>query len=563
MIKFNKMFLAFSISLLLTSCNFIFNNSTSKSISNEPSITANDSKNTTSIDKSTSTLPSPSTSVSSSINKILEVTWEEEPIISSYYGEELEFSNYGKVKVSYTNGTVDYVNLTKSNLKTNRANIYSLEKQVIYAIYDEFTLKFEFTLTKRSTNSSVAFIKKLGVGWNLGNSFSSFIDGFDYKSNTGIVNELGFDVNNIEMFCEVRDQPQKFRGKITKNTIKAVYDEGFRSIRIPMSWSNHMTNGKINEQWMNRIQEVVDYIYKDYEDLYVMITLMDGARGYDLSNANRTKTMNLVHNVWEQVSETFKDYDERLVFENLNEPMYSEKIQWDMNPTDSKYSSLYKEANKNLMDYNQEFVNVVRASNSDNNKNRYLTINTYGNIPEYAYDSSINAVSKFKFPTDSATDKLLFNGHAYYPNYFCYHNLDNGYYKDVWNKNSSEDKKTLDQLFTNLENNFIKKGIGVIISEWGSIDRDVNGRDKCREDHAYYFMKNATEKNIACMVWDNGAMSGNEHSEAFGFLNKHKASGLYDNMKKLSYVTYENDTLWYHENILNQIFQGFNDGKSA
>ena len=33
-------------------------------------------------------------------------------------------------------------------------------------------------------------------------------------------------------------------------------------------------------------------------------------------------------------------------------------------------------------------------------------------------------------------------------------------------------------------------------------------------------------------------------------------------MKSLSYVKYENEILWYHENILKQIFDGYNN-KSA
>ena len=43
--------------------------------------------------------------------------------------------------------------------------------------------------------------------------------------------------------------------------------------------------------------------------------------------------------------DTFKNYDERLIFENLNEPMYNNQIKWEMNPTDSKYSTYYKSAN--------------------------------------------------------------------------------------------------------------------------------------------------------------------------------------------------------------------------
>lgn len=87
-------------------------------------------------------------------------------------------------------------------------------------------------------------------------------------------------------------------------------------------------------------------------------------------------------------------------------------------------------------------------------------------------------------------------------------------------------------MFQNLYNTYVKNGIGVIISEWGSVDRNVNGRDQARVNHAYYYMKTATDYDIACFVWDNGAVSGDNHEEAFGFLNKHKASGLYDDMVK-------------------------------
>lgn len=41
------------------------------------------------------------------------------------------------------------------------------------------------------------------------------------------------------------------------------------------------------------------------------------------------------------------------------------------------------------MKYNQKFVDIVRASSSEKNKNRYLTVNTYGNISEYAYDEAV------------------------------------------------------------------------------------------------------------------------------------------------------------------------------
>lgn len=555
MIKFKKIALGLIFITSLASCSISFGPTPTSS---------NFSTTLPTTTTPTTALPTTSVASSSSLKNekvIQKIEWINKPVVNSYYGEPLSFSSYGKIRVIYQNQTTEEVTLQKENMKTNRIDINSFDLQYAYINYEDFSLRFEVQLEKRKASSSVEFVKKLGVGWNLGNAFSASLDGFDTTHNRGIVEELGFSMDELEMFCEVRDQPQAYRGKITKATIQAVYKKGFRSIRIPISWSNHMgTDGTIHEKWMARIQEVVNYIYQDYDDVYIILTLMDGLDGYDLSNAHQQKTMNLITNVWTQVSERFKDYDERLIFENLNEPMYDENLKWDMNPKQTKYQALYKEANQNLMKYNQKFVDIVRASSSEKNKNRYLTVNTYGNISEYAYDEAVKKVSQFNLPNDTANDKILYNGHAYYPHYFCYHNNDNGQYTDSWSANSVNDTKPITDMFQNLYNTYVKNGIGVIISEWGSVDRNVNGRDQARVNHAYYYMKTATDYDIACFVWDNGAVSGDNHEEAFGFLNKHKASGLYDDMVKKSYVNYENEILWYHENILSSIFKGYQAG---
>lgn len=557
--KIKKWGLYFLFLILLTSCSI----SIVPTSSSSNSLTT--STPTTTLPISTITSSSLTSSFLSSSSKeektIKGIEWLEKPIVSSYVDEELRFSYYGKIQVAYSDLSSQEVALLKEHLKTNRIDIHSLDSQVAYINYEGFSLKFEIQLERKKASSSVEFVKKLKVGWNLGNAFSSYLDGFDAKNNRNIVEELGFSMDELEMFCEVRDQPQAYRGKITKATIQAVYEKGFRSIRIPIAWANHMDEkGTISERWISRIQEVVDYMYQDYNDIYIIITLMDGIRGYDLSNDHKEKTLGLVKNVWRQVAERFKNYDERLIFENLNEPLYNETIRWDMDPTQTKYQALYQEANENLVLYNQTFVDIVRENGSEKNLNRYLTVNTYGNIPEYVYDEKIQKVSKFTLPEDKVEDKILYNGHAYYPTHFCYHRNDDGFYKDSWSKDNPKDTTAIDQMLMGLYNTFVKKGIGVIISEWGTVDRSVDGRDTAREEHAYYYMKKASEKNIACFVWDNGAISGDEHEEAFGFLNKHKASNLYDNMIHKSYVQYKNTILWYHENILSSIFDGYHAG---
>lgn len=49
--------------------------------------------------------------------------------------------------------------------------------------------------------------------------------------------------------------------------------------------------------------------------------------------------------------------------------------------------------------------------------------------------------------------------------------------------------------------------------------------------------------------------------EGFGFLNRHKASGIYDDMKNISNTNYDNETLWFYEDILDAMFNNYLENK--
>ncbi len=316
--------------------------------------------------------------------------------------------------------------------------------------------------------SSVEFVKLLGLGWNLGNAFENNLSGYpDTEYGNSIVKELGFE--NREMFCEVRNQQDIYRGAVTPSTIKAVYDKGFRSIRIPASWSNHMSeNGIIHNAWLSRIKEVVDYIF-EYDDMFVILNIMDTPNigAYYLDDIHYEKTKSLVINVWEQLAETFKDYDERLIFENLNEPLHS-KLGWSMSPQTN--ASEYKECIENLNEFKQLYVDIVRGQGSDCNKRRFLSVGGYGNTGYMTYDGTINAIAKFEMPGDEAEDRLLMNIHAYSPSGFSFGK------ESSWDDSADENNPSgVKAMFTAIGNAYTKKGIGVIVSEWGSVYKNERG----------------------------------------------------------------------------------------
>jgi len=410
-------------------------------------------------------------------------------------------------------------------------------------------------VTDYSKLSSVAFVKEMGVGWNLGNTFENNLVGYpesDYANS--IVKELGF--KNREMFCEVRNHQDIYRGAVTQQTVDTVYDKGFRTMRMPVSWSNHMAaDGTINADWMNRIKEVVDYVFAK-GDMFVILNIMDTPNigAYYLDDAHYAKTKKLVTDVWTQVSKAFCDYDERLVFENLNEPLHS-KLGWSMSPTAN--TSEYKECIKNLNEYNQLYVDIVRGQGSVNNRKRFLSACGYGNIGYMTYSPEINAVAKFEMPDDEAIDRLLMNIHAYSPNGFSF-GTDN-----VWDESKDDPNSGVKAMLNAFGKAYTENGIGVLITEWGSVYKSDRAHESYRKKHATYFVENATKNGCCTVVWDNGTRSSNWSTEYFGLLNRHKASGLYDNMTNLSGVSYDNVSLWFSEGVIEAIFTGYFNGFSA
>jgi len=159
-------------------------------------------------------------------------------------------------------------------------------------------------------SSSVTMAKNMTIGWNLGNSLDATNDG----TNQGTGTETAWSMPAT-----------------TQAMIDAVRAAGFRTVRIPVSWRNHMStdgNYTVNSAWMARIKQVVDYAYSKgmfvilnvHHDNISISDLNSGKTGYALStdSAVKTKSKAFLSAVWRQIAEEFKDYDEKLVFEVLN-----------------------------------------------------------------------------------------------------------------------------------------------------------------------------------------------------------------------------------------------------
>lgn len=351
-----------------------------------------------------------------------------------------------------------------------------------------FTAPFSVQAAKKDTTSfedlnQSQIVEAMGPGWNLGNQLESVTDNVPEETNWG---------NPV----------------ITEKLIQSVKAAGFKSIRIPVSYFAKIDDDKdytIDSKWLDRVQEVVNYCIKN--DLYAVINIHgDGYNTIDGSwllcnGKNQTEIKKKYKKVWKQIAERFKNYDEHLLFESMNEEF------------DGSYSEPNKEYYQNINDYNQIFVDTVRKT-GDNNTKRWLIIPGWNtNIDYTAGDYG------FKLPTDQYRDKsidkeeqrIMISVHYYSPWDFC--GGENGVITQWGNEadDPSKTSTTCDETYMKNQLNLMKttfadKGYPVFIGEYGSIDK--TSYDSENKYYRAYFARKLCQlsRKNGCipMYWDNG-----------------------------------------------------------
>lgn len=221
-------------------------------------------------------------------------------------------------------------------------------------------------------------VSEMGVGFNLGNT----MDGHS-----------GFTPGET-VWQTVTTTPE---------LIEAIHDAGFNTVRIPVTWGNMIddSNGyKINEAWINRVREIVDYCTN--LGMYAIINIHhDGAEQTGwlrVAEDDIDKVYEKYSCVWRNIAEYFKDYDEHLIFEALNEVT-------SMEGSDKNSDTAKKFDVPIIVNLNQIFVNVVRSTGS-NNKYRWLSC-----VSHYANSSD----NYFSMPTDDYNKdvRLMYAAHIY------------------------------------------------------------------------------------------------------------------------------------------------------
>lgn len=332
-------------------------------------------------------------------------------------------------------------------------------------------------------NDAMAFVADMKLGWNLGNTFDAIRDG--YK---------GDDLTIESYWVGV---------KTTREMIADIKAAGFNTIRLPVSWHNHVdADFNINPAWLDRVQEVVDWCME--EDLYVILNTHHDVypQYYYPSSEHYATAEKYITAIWSQLAERFKDYDHHLIFESMNEPRLKDTSnEWSFN----KMIPECADAGECINKLNQVFVDLVRASGS-RNADRYLM------IPSYAASPAAATNDAYVLPTDSADNRLIVSVHAYTPYSFA---LAAGSTTTFSLDNRSQVSE-IGSFMNSLYNRFVKNGIPVVIGEFGARAKGDNLQD--RVTFAAYYVASARGRGITCCWWDNHAFAGN--GELFGIYNR-------------------------------------------
>lgn len=323
----------------------------------------------------------------------------------------------------------------------------------------------------------------MGVGYNLGNSLEA--------NSGGTPNETAWG-NPV----------------LTKKFVLAAKAAGFQSIRIPVSYLSKIddNNGyKIDSAWLDHVQEVVDYCVQN--DMYAIVNMHgDGyttvSGGWLLcASSDQTKIKAKYKACWEQIADRFKNYDEHLIFESMNEEF------------DGTYGTPNKTAYNNINGYNQIFVDTVRQTGGNNDR-RWLLIPGWNTNINYTADNY-----GFVLPTDqylssdiaSGEKRIMISVHYYDPWDFCGTESAD---KTQWGSEATNQSKVptwgdesyMASQFKKMNDKFVSQGYGVIIGEFGAINKaNYDTQNKaCRADYYQKVCYYAKQYELVPVAWDNG-----------------------------------------------------------
>jgi endoglucanase len=362
-----------------------------------------------------------------------------------------------------TRSAVLYISST--NGQARRVTVSQVSK-----IYPSYNTSPKAPDATGMSSTAVQLAAKFKAGWNIGNTLEAI------GGETAWGNPL-----------------------ISENYIQFVKQNGFDAIRLPCSWNQYanQTTAKIQDTWLNRIKQVVQYCVNN--NMYVLLNIhWDG--GWLDGNINQIKrdSVNAKQKAfWEQIATTLRDFDEHLMFASANEPPVDNPVQMEI-----------------LTSFHQTFINAVRSTGG---KNSYRVLVIQG--PSTDFDKTNDLMNVL--PADPVANRMMVEVHNYTPFQFTALETDVSwgnmfYYWGAGNHSTIEpgrnatwgEENTLNASFQKMKVKFADVGIPVILGEYGAYRRTTpldSAKHQASVDSWITFMtRQAIVHGLKPFFWDTG-----------------------------------------------------------
>lgn len=269
---------------------------------------------------------------------------------------------------------------------------------------------------------------------------------------------------------------------LTKALFDTVRAQGFRSVRIPVTWGNHQSASApytIDPVFLARVRQVVDWALSD--GLYVDLNVHHDSWQWiaDMA-ADHDRVLARFDATWTQIATRFRDEPRKLLLESVNEPAFN-------NATDAQKTQL-------LAELNTSFHTIVRQSGG-NNATRLLVLPTLGATPDQGLMDSL------------ATTITSLNDHnlvatVHYYSFWPFSVNIAGY-----TRFDATVQKNLTDTFAAIHNSLVSKGIPVYLGEYGLLNYpDYTHPDYLERGEALKYFEavgyQARINGITTALWD-------------------------------------------------------------
>lgn len=248
----------------------------------------------------------------------------------------------------------------------------------------------------------------------------------------------------------------------------AFKDAGFKHVRIPVTWHEHVEQGApytVDVNFLARVEEIVDWALA--QDMYVILNAHHEAwLKNDYSNPNNQQRFD---SIWTTVAAQFKNKPAKLLYEMLNEPNGMSVPEVD--------------------ELNKRILAIIRSQNP----NRLVVFSGNGFTP-------IDALIDAEIP-DITDQFLIGNFHSYDPWQFA------GQCQQTWGTDA--DKVALRDIYVQASDWAMVNQIPVMVNEFGSAKYDFTQPENIcdlsnRLDYLSEHVSLMTEFGIAGSFWDDG-----------------------------------------------------------